>query len=656
MGKHSRPVFVGLLSTAFILAGCSSGGSGRPAPQAAMFSVGGTVSGLAGSAVVLRNGTTDITVNTNSTFAFAGALANGTTYNVTVATQPSNPPQNCAVTNGSGTVNGANVTNISVTCTTALSVASSTPANGATNHARTSNIVVTFSAPLDAAKVAASQITLSDATGPHDIQLAVAGEQLRVTPNSRLHADTRYTLHIPADVGGINGEALAAAVNLSFDTAPRSWRTEAVIPGLSDELKVSAFHARAPNGDLLLAWTDQRLLPADVGNPERLVSSHWLARYSAVSGWSTQQLGTSTWANPDPGANTRSLIRIGVARNGEIFVTHLTGDHAQIMVHRFTPDNGWADATTIDSATPGALEDHAVAADNDGNAIAVWMRSDGTRVNAWAANFSNNGSWSAPRQLDVSAAGDSQDPQVAFDAAGNAHVIWHRFDPADSTMQNQDIWAVHYQRSGGWGVADDIAPATVSDASPALQVDDAGNAVVIYDQGREPSDLSISARVWSVRYTAAGWAAAAPIPSAMPFANRPELSLNATLNGFAVWEQSVGGDLAVQTARHSAANGWTLGPVISDAGQGSVDSPTVAVDQSGDNAMAVWCQESGGISNTWAARFEDGSWQDAQLIEQTSPAIRCQAVVALDEGGDATAVWFLTDASDNISFMFNRYE
>jgi hypothetical protein len=108
--------------------------------------------------------------------------------------------------------------------------------------------------------------------------------------------------------------------------------------------------------------------------------------------------------------------------------------------------------------------------------------------------------------------------------------------------------------------------------------------------------------------------------------------------------------------RYSAASGWTLGPVLSDASQGLVDNPTVAVDESGDTAMAVWCQELGGISNTWAARFADGEWQDAELIEQNSPAVNCQARVVLDESGDATAVWFLTDASGDILFMYNRYE
>jgi hypothetical protein len=46
------------------------------------------------------------------------SLANATSYSVSVQAQPINPAQTCAVNAGSGTISGANVTNISVTCTT----------------------------------------------------------------------------------------------------------------------------------------------------------------------------------------------------------------------------------------------------------------------------------------------------------------------------------------------------------------------------------------------------------------------------------------------------------------------------------------------------------------------------------------------------------
>ena len=79
------------------------------------FSVGGTVSGLSGTLVLQNNGADALTRTANGAFTFATPLQYGATYAVTVRTNPTG--QTCTVTNGTGTINTANVTNISVTCT-----------------------------------------------------------------------------------------------------------------------------------------------------------------------------------------------------------------------------------------------------------------------------------------------------------------------------------------------------------------------------------------------------------------------------------------------------------------------------------------------------------------------------------------------------------
>ena len=81
------------------------------------FSVGGTVSGLVGTGLVLSSTTGgSLTINGNGTFAFPPVAA-GTGYTVMVATQPNTPPQSCTLVNGSGTVTTHDVTDVTVTCT-----------------------------------------------------------------------------------------------------------------------------------------------------------------------------------------------------------------------------------------------------------------------------------------------------------------------------------------------------------------------------------------------------------------------------------------------------------------------------------------------------------------------------------------------------------
>jgi 6-phosphogluconolactonase len=109
---RARAALISLAALA--LASCSGGGgSGGPVR------LGGTVSGLAGSGLVLSvNGGNDLAVVGNGAFLFSTMIPVGTTYSVTVLTQPANPSQTCVVGNGSGQSTGTNVTNVAVACTT----------------------------------------------------------------------------------------------------------------------------------------------------------------------------------------------------------------------------------------------------------------------------------------------------------------------------------------------------------------------------------------------------------------------------------------------------------------------------------------------------------------------------------------------------------
>ncbi len=95
--------------------GGTGGGGGGVGP----YSIGGTVSGLApGASVTLQNnGTENLIVSANGSFAFKTAIAATKPYLVTVALAPTTPPQTCTVSGGSGTAT-ADVTTVVVTCTT----------------------------------------------------------------------------------------------------------------------------------------------------------------------------------------------------------------------------------------------------------------------------------------------------------------------------------------------------------------------------------------------------------------------------------------------------------------------------------------------------------------------------------------------------------
>lgn len=90
------------------------------------YTVGGTVTGLNGSGLILRINSGDtLPVSTNGMFTFSNALADGSPYIVTVLAQPDNQSQFCAISRGSGMISGANTVNADVTCTDVINPFSS---------------------------------------------------------------------------------------------------------------------------------------------------------------------------------------------------------------------------------------------------------------------------------------------------------------------------------------------------------------------------------------------------------------------------------------------------------------------------------------------------------------------------------------------------
>ena len=82
------------------------------------YTIGGTVTGLEAAGLVLSQLGEQITPG-NGPFEFTEVLPDGFPYDVTVTTQPVDPAQICTVTDGQGTVTGANVTDVTVDCVTA---------------------------------------------------------------------------------------------------------------------------------------------------------------------------------------------------------------------------------------------------------------------------------------------------------------------------------------------------------------------------------------------------------------------------------------------------------------------------------------------------------------------------------------------------------
>ncbi|CAM3458042.1 hypothetical protein NODU109028_18080 [Nocardioides dubius] len=101
---------------------------------------------------------------------------------------------------------------------------------------------------------------------------------------------------------------------------------------------------------------------------------------------------------------------------------------AAVLTPLPTQAAGWTNSESV-SGNGSLPQDAEVAMAADGDAVAVWLRSDGDHDRVQAAS-SVGGDWSAP--VTVSDAGtDAHTPSVAINAAGDAVVTWSSLDAAN---------------------------------------------------------------------------------------------------------------------------------------------------------------------------------------------------------------------------------
>jgi Leucine-rich repeat (LRR) protein len=100
----------------------------------------------------------------------------------------------------------------------------------------------------------------------------------------------------------------------------------------------------------------------------------------------------------------------------------------------------------------------------------------------------------------------------------------------------------------------------------------------------------------------------------------------------------------------------TIGEVLGKGNSDPESYPHIAANVKGE-AVAVWVQDAGTRTDIWASHYTPRSgWDAAQLVETdtTYPSINPQ--VAMDDAGNAIAVWQQLDVSATYSILASRYE
>ena len=317
-------------------------------------------------------------------------------------------------------------------------------------------------------------------------------------------------------------------------------------------------------------------------------------------------------------AGLRPMPRVAIDAAGNATVAWTQSDAAGMTVQAATrPGDGTFSAPVNLSTTgPTSYASQRIATNAAGETVAVWSGSDDANTIVEAATRPTGGVFSAP--LDLSATGrDADSAQAAIDAAGNAVVVWTRFDGTSRVVQ-----FAHRPAGGAFSAALGVSPAGAEARTPQVHVNAAGDAVVAW-QRSDGTNTIIQA---TIRRAGATFAPATNLSLTGRDAVEPQVGIDADGDAIAVWQRSNGTNTIVQAAGYDGAGPQLRGlsiPAAVTAGTSATFSLS---------PLDVW---SAITSTQWS--FEDGASPTGASVSHvfTTPGEHTVTVTATDALGNA---------------------
>jgi len=495
------------LTALFIIFTSCGGGSGGGTTT---YSIGGTVSGLVGTVVLQNNGGDDLTITVDGSFTFSTGLANLSAYKVTVSTQPDEVT--CTAWNNDGIVNGANVTDVSVTCaTTSHTIGGEVSGLNGTlvlqnNHG--DDLIITengdFTFLTEVADDAGYEVTVESQPNTQTCTAwnnsgVVDGEN--IIDVQTICSTVAYT--VGGEVSGLNG-TLILQNNYDDDLTVTENGEFTFLSALADS-SVYEVTVRAQPDTQSCAVTNSSGTIAEANITDIEVS--------CLNSWarSTVEANTSMKLNGlivDDDGNTYAVGKLYFGQQEADFGNNVTvsganfGDNAVIVKYDFNGVAQWAKSTTTGNS---ASEFFNVGIDGEGNLFAVGLINgnntfsfgSGDINGAYASgnnavivkyNSSGDTQWA---QTTVTASNKSRFQDISVDADGNAYIVGYiytnptyRFSNSITVSGNcsfsDNALLIKYDTAGNAQWAKSTTTAPHSSQFSGVSVDSNGN---IYTTG-----------------------------------------------------------------------------------------------------------------------------------------------------------------------------
>jgi hypothetical protein len=490
--------------------------------------------------------------------------------------------------------------------------------------------VVAFSAALDSSANGSGAITLSGGAGAQSATLTVGGNQATLAPSWILEPLTTYTLTVTTGVRGASGQSLQSSVVTHFTTGS-GWSTPQQIDdnmnsdgGWTNGQRL----AFTPDGGAMVVWV-RTLYSGD--------SSLFASRYTLAIGWDSPQQISSSAAAESP------LIALDGNGNAmTVWIDSIQNAKSSMFANRYSAASAtWGTAQPLEIGLHD-VQSLALGMDSHGNATAAWT-DFGTGLTGepqlFVDQYSLASGWDSPQQITHNDPLESGCPQVGYDPAGNATIVWQENPlPPDSIYIDFTRYAAATRT---WAAPQPIPPPPDNEllqSCPELGGDSRGNFLVVWSGGPVDGPGEVFADYFSAT---AGWAG--PQMTHLPPSNEPggmQVAMNA--NGIALAVSAVRSTPTVAhiyASRFTPDMGWDAAAVqIDNASDVYANGPVIALDSQG-NAWAVWSTSSTSTGSIYAARYTSGvGWSTPQALA-TDISVYAPPQVTIDANGNAFVVW-----------------
>jgi hypothetical protein len=635
----------------------SSGGANGGGPPPATYTIGGTVTGLVGTGLVLRNnGGDDLSIPANGPFRFSSRQLGASPFNVNVLTQPTSPAQTCTITNGTGVVNAIDITDVRVTCVDVDGGGVPAPqllhVAGTATGLSGSGLVVRNNGGDNLPISSSGQfefLTALPAGAPFNVTVAVQPTNpaqectvLRgagtIGVDDATHVDVRCADVLltlvdstpTSTAGGVERNVrpilrFSAALDASTVNTNRV-KLASAQGDLEIALSVSGNEIAIDPKDSLLPATQYTLRVASGirgSGGQQLVSDVEATFTTRDRNWQVAEYVASE-------ANFRSA-QVAVDSSGNVMTvwSQDATSGQDIWARRYTMDHGWQDAQRIDTID-NVSADPQLGVDAQDNVVVIWTDYE---EGLWSRTFTaNSETWGQVVAIDPGATGSRQEPKIAVAANGDAVTVW-----VQKTGQIANVFAAHYVAGGGWGAPTGIqADSSQQSRHARVAIRPSGAAVAVWD---EPS-RGVQANL----YDGSQWGTATDIDVDSDGGSHPQIAVDRDGNALAIWEQpDENAFVAIMATRYSPQTAWAAPFPVSDLTTFSDASDArVAISDHGE-AMVVWNSQQADL-HVLARRYhvQNDQWDPSVQLDVGGLRAR-RPSVSMDAHGNALVAWEQTE-------------